>query len=393
LVNLPIKKIIQYIVNKIYLDNNSTTQIDPNVLKHMIPYFNEKYGNPSSQSHAFGWEASAAVEIAREQVAQIINAKNDEIVFTSGATESNNLAIYGLFEGLFSKNFEMVTSEIEHKAVLDVCKKISKRGHKVHYLKPDKNGIISLEEFKKTINKNVKVVSIMHANNEIGSIQPIKKIGKLCKDKNIIFHVDAAQSLGKINIDVKDMNIDLLSISSHKIYGPKGIGALFINSSNKKINIEPIIVGGSQEKNFRSGTLPSPMIVGFGMACKIAKKNFESDQRKIRDLSNKLIQKISQKFPETIINGSKSNRIPGNVSLTFPFLKGISIINSLPEIAVSSGSACSSSNPNSSHVLKSIGLDKNYINSTIRIGIGKFNSDEHIEIAIKSITKAIERKI
>ena len=380
-------------MNKIYLDNNSTTQIDPNVLKHMIPYFNEKYGNPSSQSHAFGWEASAAVEIAREQVAQIINAKNDEIVFTSGATESNNLAIYGLFEGLFSKNFEMVTSEIEHKAVLDVCKKISKRGHKVHYLKPDKNGIISLEEFKKTINKNVKVVSIMHANNEIGSIQPIKKIGKLCKSKNIIFHVDAAQSLGKINIDVKDMNIDLLSISSHKIYGPKGIGALFINSSNKKINIEPIIVGGSQEKNFRSGTLPSPMIVGFGMACKIAKKNFESDQRKIRDLSNKLIQKISQKFPETIINGSKSNRIPGNVSLTFPFLKGISIINSLPEIAVSSGSACSSSNPNSSHVLKSIGLDKNYINSTIRIGIGKFNSDEHIEIAIKSITKAIERKI
>ena len=380
-------------MNKIYLDNNSTTQIDPNVLEHMIPYFNEKYGNPSSQSHAFGWEASAAVEIAREQVAQIINAKNDEIVFTSGATESNNLAIYGLFEGLFSKNFEMITSEIEHKAVLDVCKKISKRGHKVHYLKPDKNGIISLEEFKKTINKNVKVVSIMHANNEIGSIQPIKKIGKLCKSKNIIFHVDAAQSVGKINIDVKEMNIDLLSISSHKIYGPKGIGALFINSSNKKINIEPIIVGGSQEKNFRSGTLASPMIVGFGMACKIAKENFESDQQRIKTLSNKLIQKISQKFPETIINGSKSQRIPGNVSLTFPFLKGISIINSLPEIAVSSGSACSSSNPNSSHVLKSIGLDKNYINSTIRIGIGKFNSDEHIEIAIKSITKAIERKI
>ena len=380
-------------MNKIYLDNNSTTQIDPNVLEHMIPYFNEKYGNPSSQSHAFGWEASAAVEIAREQVAQIINAKNDEIVFTSGATESNNLAIYGLFEGLFSKNFEMVTSEIEHKAVLDVCKKISKRGHKVHYLKPDKNGIISLEEFKKTINKNVKVVSIMHANNEIGSIQPIKKIGKLCKSKNIIFHVDAAQSVGKINIDVKEMNIDLLSISSHKIYGPKGIGALFINSSNKKINIEPIIVGGSQEKNFRSGTLASPMIVGFGMACKIAKENFESDQQRIKTLSNKLIQKISQKFPETIINGSKSQRIPGNVNLTFPFLNGISIINSMPEIAVSSGSACSSSNPNSSHVLKSIGLDKNYINSTIRIGIGKFNSDEHIEIAIKSITKAIERKI
>ena len=387
------KKIIQYIVNKIYLDNNSTTQIDPNVLKHMIPYFNEKYGNPSSQSHAFGWEANAAVEIAREQVAQIINAKNEEIVFTSGATESNNLAIYGLYEGLFSKNLEMITTEIEHKAVLDVCKKISKKGHKIHYIKPDKDGIINLEEFKKTINKNVKIVSIMHANNEIGSIQPVKEVGKLCKDKDIIFHVDAAQSLGKINIDVKDMNIDLLSISSHKIYGPKGIGALFINSSNKKINIEPIIVGGSQEKNFRSGTLPSPMIVGFGMACKIAKKNFESDQRKIRDLSNKLIQKILQKFPGTIINGSKSNRIPGNVNFTFPFLNGASIINSLPEIAVSSGSACSSSNPNSSHVLKSIGLDKNYINSTIRIGIGKFNSNEHIEIAINAITKAIERKI
>ena len=387
------KKIIQYIVNKIYLDNNSTTQIDPNVLKHMIPYFNEKYGNPSSQSHAFGWEANAAVEIAREQVAQIINAKNEEIVFTSGATESNNLAIYGLYEGLFSKNLEMITTEIEHKAVLDVCKKISKKGHKIHYLKPNKDGIINLEEFKKTINKNVKIVSIMHANNEIGSIQPIKEIGKLCRNKNIIFHVDAAQSLGKINIDVKDMNIDLLSISSHKIYGPKGIGALFINSSNKKINIEPIIVGGSQEKNFRSGTLPTPMIVGFGMACKIAKKNFKSDQRRIRDLSNKLIQKILQKFPETIINGSKTQRIPGNINLTFPFLNGISIINSLPEIAVSSGSACSSSNPNSSHVLKSIGLNKNYINSTIRIGIGKFNSNEHIEIAINTITKAIKRKI
>tara|TARA_B100000941_G_scaffold72484_1_gene49211 strand:+ start:10943 stop:12121 length:1179 start_codon:yes stop_codon:yes gene_type:complete len=392
-VNSPLKKIIQYTVNKIYLDNNSTTQVDPNVLKHMIPYFNEKYGNPSSQSHAFGWEANAAVEIAREQVAQIINAKNEEIVFTSGATESNNLAIYGLYEGLFSKTLEMITTEIEHKAVLDVCKKISKKGHKIHYLKPTKDGIINLEEFKKTINKNVKIVSIMHANNEIGTIQPIKEIGKLCRNKNIFFHVDAAQSLGKINIDVKDMNIDLLSISSHKIYGPKGIGALFINSSNKKINIEPIIVGGSQEKNFRSGTLPTPMIVGFGMACKIAKENFKSDQRRIRDLSNKLIQKITHKFPKTIINGSRSQRIPGNVNLTFPFLNGMSIINSLPEIAVSSGSACSSSKPNSSHVLKSIGLDKNYINSTIRIGIGKFNSDKHIEIAINALTKAIERKI
>ena len=379
-------------MNKIYLDNNSTTQIDSEVLENMLPYFNKKYGNPSSQSHAFGWEARSAIDIAREQIADFINAEIDEIIFTSGATESNNLAINGFFVSNQSQNSNIITSSIEHKAVLDVCKQIHSKRNNIIYIKPDHDGIIDIQKIKDTINKNTILVSIMHANNEIGTIQPIKEIGIICKKNDIIFHVDAAQSLGKIAIDVKDMEIDMLSISSHKIYGPKGVGALYIKNKKTKIKLNPLIVGGEQENNLRSGTLPTPLIVGFGKACEIALKRIDSDNKRIKQLCDKLIKTVLSEYPDTKLNGSKKNRIPGNINLSFPFLKGMSIINSMPQIAISSGSACTSSSPSPSYVLKELGISKLDSNTSIRIGVGRFNTNKDIEIASEAIINAIRKK-
>ena len=380
-------------MKKIYLDNNSTTQIDPQVLEVMLPYFNEKFGNPSSQSHAFGWEARAAIDIAREQIANFINSEIDEIIFTSGATESNNLAINGFLDLIESKKPNIITSSIEHKAVLDVCKKIEKSGKNIIYIKPNHDGIIDIKKIKDAINEDTELVSIMHANNEIGTIQPIQEIGTLCHKNNIIFHVDAAQSLGKIKVNVKDMKVDMLSISSHKIYGPKGVGALYIKNKKSKIKLNPMIIGGGQENNLRSGTLPTPLIVGFGKACEIASNKINIDNKRIKQLSNKLLKSILLEYPDTKLNGSKKNRIPGNINFSFPFLKGMSIINSMPQIAVSSGSACTSSSPLPSYILNEIGINRMNSNTSIRIGIGRFNTDKDIEIAIESIINAIRKKI
>ena len=380
-------------MKKIYLDNNSTTQIDPQVLEVMLPYFNEKFGNPSSQSHAFGWEARAAIDIAREQIANFINSEIDEIIFTSGATESNNLAINGFLDLIESKKPNIITSSIEHKAVLDVCKKIEKSGKNIIYIKPNHDGIIDIKKIKDAINEDTELVSIMHANNEIGTIQPIQEIGTLCNKNNTIFHVDAAQSLGKIKVDVKDMKVDMLSISSHKIYGPKGVGALYLKNKKSKIKLNPIIIGGGQENNLRSGTLPTPLIVGFGKACEIASNKINIDNKRIKQLSNKLLKSILSEYPDTKLNGSKKNRIPGNINFSFPFLKGMSIINSMPRIAVSSGSACTSSSPLPSYILNEIGINRMNSNTSIRIGIGRFNTDKDIEIAIESIINAIRKKI
>ena len=379
-------------MKKIYLDNHSTTQIDPKVLKAMLPYFNEKYGNSSSRSHAFGWEAEAAIEIARNEVSSLIGAEDDEIIFTSGATESNNLAIRGLFNANVNLKKKIITLATEHRAVLDVCKKIDKKFNKTTtYILPNSSGIIDLSKFEQLLTKDVLMTSIMHVNNEIGVIQPIKEIGEICKKNNILFHVDAAQSLGKININVKEMNIDLLSISGHKLYGPKGIGALYINNS-KNIILDSLIVGGGQELNIRSGTLPVPLIVGFGSACTIAKKLLKEESQKILELRELLINNILTKYPNTIINGHRQKRVPGNINMSFPFLNGKSIINSLPKIAVSSGSACTSSSPKPSHVLTALGLNKLDINTTIRIGIGRFNSKKDVEIASNEILNAIKLK-
>ena len=376
-------------MNKIYLDNNSTTQLDPIILEKIIPFFTEKFGNSSSKTHSFGWEAEAYVEKARTKISSIINSEPNELIFTSGATESNNIAILNILREY--KNAHMITMETEHKAVLDVCSHLEKNGVEISYIKPKSDGIVMIENIIKNIKSNTKLISIMHANNEIGVIQPIEEIGTLCKSKNIFFHVDAAQSLGKISIDVKKMNINLLSLSSHKIYGPKGVGALFID--NKIKNFKPIFWGGNQERGIRPGTLPVPLIVGFGEACKIAYNNFESEHKNILRLRNILLDKLKNNIDDLIINGDLTFRLPGNINLSFPSLNGQSIIHMLPEIAVSTGSACTSSSPKPSHVLISLGLDKQLINSSLRIGIGRFNTEQDIISASKSIIKAVNKKI
>ena len=373
-------------MNKIFLDNNSTTQLDPKVLDSMIPFFLEKFGNSSSRTHYFGWEAEAAVEVARQHISKLINSNDDEIIFTSGATESNNLSLQNI---VYSKKNHIITLATEHKAILDVCSFLETKGVKTSYLSPNKSGIIDLDKLKDYIKPETGLISIMHANNEIGVIQPIEEIGKFCKENNILFHVDAAQSYGKINIDVKKMNIDLLSISGHKIYGPKGIGALYIN---KKIKINPILFGGNQEKSIRPGTLPIPLIVGLGKASEISRKTMSNESEYILELRNLLIDKIKEKIPDIIINGDLEKRLSGNLNISFPSLKGQSIVTSLNKIAVSSGSACTSSIPKPSHVLLNIGLNKKNIQSSIRIGIGRFNTKKDILVAADNITEVVKNK-
>ena len=373
-------------MNKIFLDNNSTTPLDPKVLDSMIPFFLEKFGNSSSKTHYYGWEAEAAVEIARQQISELINSNQDEIIFTSGATESNNLSLQNITN---YKNNHIITMATEHKAILDVCNHLEKKGIKSSFLSANENGIIDLDKLKDSLTSKTGLVSIMHVNNEIGVIQPIKEIGKFCKDHNILFHVDAAQSYGKININVEQMNIDLLSISGHKIYGPKGIGALYIN---KKLKISPILFGGNQEKSIRPGTLPIPLIVGLGRASEISKKSMIDESKRILQLRNLLLDKIKEEIPDIIINGDIEKRIPGNLNISFPSLKGQSIVTSLSKIAVSSGSACTSSIPKPSHVLLNIGLNKKHIQSSIRIGIGRFNTKNEILIAANNIIETVKNK-
>ena len=372
-------------MNKIFLDNNSTTPVDPNVLEMMEPFFKTKFGNSSSRTHSFGWEAEASSEIAREQIADLLNCESNQIIFTSGATESNNIV---LLNTLNQNKKHIITMSTEHKAVIDICNHLIKNHNvDVTYISPNKNGLIDINKLEAAISDQTYLISIMHANNEIGVVQPIEKIGEICKNKKILFHVDAAQSLGKIDINVQEMNINFLSISGHKIYGPKGIGALYYNE-----RINPIMYGGNQEKSIRPGTLPIPLIVGFGKACNIAKKNMKNESKTILELRNILLDQILNTYPDTIINGDITNRIPGNLNLTFPILNGKSIVTSMTKIAISSGSACTSSSPKPSHVLTSIGLNSKLSNSSIRIGIGRFNTKDEILIAAQEIIDCIKRK-
>ena len=375
-------------MKKIYLDNQSTTQLDPEIMELMIPYFLTKFGNSSSKTHSFGWEAEAAVDQSRKKIADLINSKPNEIIFTSGATESNNIAFTTILESL-KKN--ILTCVTEHRAILDICNIYEQRGVRTKYLKILNDGNLDLDSIKDNIDENTHMISLMHANNEIGTIHPIEKIGSICKKHNILFHVDAAQSLGKIPIDVKKMNVDFMSFSGHKIYGPKGIGALFINSIHKN-KISPIIFGGGQENGYRPGTLPVPLIIGFGAACEKANSIMLNESKKIKKMRDTLLQKIKSKIPNLIINGTMENRLDGNLNLSFPSLKGQSIVTSIPLVALSSGSACSSSIPKPSHVLQAIGLNNNLCNSSIRIGIGRFNTNKEINLAADSIIKAIKMK-
>jgi len=375
--------------NSIYLDYQATTPIDPDVLKEMWKAFEMEYGNPHSRSHVYGWSAEKLIEDARENIANLIGAKKDEIIFTSGATESNNLAMKGLFEFYSPEKNHIITLSTEHKCLIESCRYLESKGAEVTFLHPSSNGLISIDEIKKHIKKNTLVISIMAVHNEIGVIQNLAEIGKLCRESGIFFHTDAAQAFGKIPLNVDEMSIDLMSISSHKIYGPKGVGAIYIRKK-PKVRIRPIIHGGGQERGLRSGTLPAPLIYGFGVATKIAKERMESDTNYINNLSNYLIDEML-KIPHVFLNGDRKNRYAGNVNISFAFIEGESLLMSMKGLSVSSGSACTSSSLEPSYVLKALGMRDELAHSSIRFGIGRFTTKEEIDVTIKTTKIAVEK--
>jgi len=371
----------------IYLDNHATTPIDPNALKAMMPYLTEKIGNPSSVNHMYGWETEEAIQIEREKIANIIGANSNEIIFTSGATESINLALKGMINNHIKPGDHIITTNVEHRAVLDVLKFLN---IDVSFVPVNNDGIIEIEKIEKNIKPNTKLCTIIHGNNEIGTIQPIKEIGNVCKQKQIIFHVDAAQTFGKKNINVDEMNIDLLSISGHKIYAPKGIGVLYIRKKIPRIELNPILHGGGHEYGYRSGTLSVHNIIGLGTACKIAYDNKKIDNNNIEQMRNLLLDELKKIFPNLIVNGSMEYRLEGNLNVTFPNYSAEKIMMKMTEIACSTGSACTSSSPKPSHVLLALGLKKEQINNTIRFGIGKFNNMNQIEYVIDMFKKKLK---
>ena len=376
--------------NQIYLDYQATTPVDPRVVDEMLPFFTEKFGNAHSRSHSFGWEAEEAVEIARAQVARLINANPKEIVFTSGATESNNMAIKGFAHFYAAKKRHIITVVTEHKCVLDACRHLEEEGFKVTYLPVNTNGIIDLEQLKLAITPETGLVSVMGVNNEIGVIQPLAEIGKICREHGVFFHSDCAQAFGKIPLDVREMNIDLMSISGHKIYGPKGIGALYV-SRKPRVRLEPIINGGGQERGFRSGTLPTPLVVALGKAAELARIEMEKDYQHVKYLSDKFYNAIVEKIPDVYLNGDKILRYSGNLNISFAYVEGESLIIAIKELAVSSGSACTSSSLEPSYVLRAMGVDEDLAHTSIRFGIGRFTTEAEIDTAIDIVSKNIQR--
>ena len=376
---------------QVYLDNQATTPLDLKVFSAMEPWFTEKFGNASSRNHTYGWEAEEAVEIARESVAAIIGALPKEIIFTSGATESNNIALQGVAKNYQKQGKHIITLKTEHKAVMDVCQHLSKDGFDITYLPVDKDGILDLNKFEDAIRDDTILASVMHVNNEIGVIQPIKELGVICKNKGIIFHVDAAQSVGKLPTNVENMGIDLLSISAHKFYGPKGVGALYIRRKNPRVQLQPIMFGGGHERGIRSGTLPVPNIVGLGKACDISADVMTEENLRISQLRDSLIKGIKAENPNAKINGSMEYRVAGNLNMSFPGANNEAIIAAVPDIAISSGSACTTSTMEPSHVLLALGMSKNEVYSSLRFGIGRFNNKKDIQIAVGSINSCMKK--
>lgn len=375
----------------IYLDNHATTPVDRQVFESMIPYLTDQFGNPESSTHPYGWAASEACEKGRTQVASLIGATPKEIIFTSGATESNNLAIQGVVSFYEDKGDHIITSSIEHKSVLDTCKELEKRGKKVTYLPVDKFGFVNMEDLRKAITSKTVIITIMSANNEIGTIQPVLEIGKIAHDCGIIFHTDAAQAVGKILFDVNKINADIVSLSSHKIYGPKGIGAIYIRIRNPKVRLKPLFFGGGQEHGIRPGTLNVPGIAGFGMAAKLCCELLSDEAQRILYLRERLKSGIMSQLDYVYVNGPGENRLPGNLNLSFAYIEGESLIMGLKGIAVSSGSACSAKDLSTSHVLKSIGVDDTLAHSSIRFGIGRFNTEEEIDYVINEVVKNVKK--
>lgn len=374
----------------VYLDYQATTPCDPRVVEKMMPYFTEKFGNSSSRSHAYGWAAEAAVEEAREHVAKLINADEKEIVFTSGATESNNIAIKGVAAFYKDSKNHIITVQTEHKCVLESCRALEQEGYEVTYLPVQTNGLIDLEVLKAAIKPTTALVSVMAVNNEIGVIQPLAEIGKICRENGVFFHTDAAQAFGKIPLDVEAMNIDLLSISGHKIYAPKGVGALFVRR-RPRVRLKSIISGGGQERGFRSGTLPVPLIVALGEAARIASAEMGAENERMRYLAGKFMKAVMDEIPDVFLNGDREQRIPSNMNLSFAYVEGESMIMAIKNLAVSSGSACTSASLEPSYVLRAIGVGEELAHTSIRFGIGRFTTEEEIDYAIETITKSVHK--
>jgi len=373
----------------IYLDYQSTTPTDPRVVEKMLPYFTEHFGNPHSRSHSYGWEAERAVEEARLQVAKLINANPKEIVFTSGATESNNLALKGVANFYKDKKNHIIVCATEHKCVLEAARHLGLDGFDITYLPVQADGLIRLEDLQNAITDKTVLVSIMAVHNEIGVIQPLKAIGEICRARGVFFHTDAAQAFGKIPLDVKEMNIDLLSISGHKIYAPKGVGALYVGRS-PRVRLDAIINGGGQERGMRSGTIPTPLVVGLGEAARIASENMESERARLQEYFDYFVDEL-QKLEHVYLNGSRERRYPGNINLSFSCIEGESMIGSISDVAVSSGSACTSASLEPSYVLHSLGLDDEMAHTSIRFGLGRFTTREELEYAVESIKNAVIR--
>ncbi|KAL4503998.1 hypothetical protein ABPG72_022628 [Tetrahymena utriculariae] len=374
----------------IYLDFQATTPLDFRVLDKMMPYQTNMYGNPHSRSHEYGWVTEKATETARAQVADLIGADPKEITFTSGATESNNQALKGLAAFYGKKKKHIITTQIEHKCILDTCRNLEEQGYEVTYLPVQKNGLVDIEVFKNAIRPDTLVASIILVHNEIGVIQDIKTLGKICRDNKVFFHTDAAQALGKIPINVDEMNIDLMSMSSHKVYGPKGIGGLYVRRK-PKVRILPIINGGGQERGLRSGTLAPHLCVGFGEACEVAKREMDNDKKHIQRLSEKFMKEISQRIPNIYINGDKDQRYVGNINISFEFVEGESLMMGIKQCAVSSGSACTSASLEPSYVLRALGVNEELAHTSLRIGFGRFTTVQEIDYLINLLSEKVSK--
>jgi cysteine desulfurase len=375
----------------IYLDYHATTPVDPEVFKTMAPYFTEVFGNAASRNHEYGWTAEAAVEAARKQVADLIGASEKEIIFTSGATESNNLALQGVAEMYAEKGNHIIVSPIEHKAVLDTAHALEKKGYKIDYAPLDPYGRVKVTELAQMITDKTILVSIMFANNEIGTINPIAEIGALCKSRGVIFHTDAVQAVGKVPVDVNAMGIDLLSLTAHKIYGPKGVGAIYVRRKNPRVRLAALLHGGGHEKGMRSGTLNVPGIVGLGKACEVAKRVMPTEMPRVKAMRDRLWSLIQAELDEVYLNGHPTERLPNNLNVSFAYCEGESLMMGMKELAVSSGSACTSASLEPSYVLKALGIGDDLAHTSIRFSIGRYTTDEEIDFAAQKVIATVKK--
>jgi len=373
----------------VYLDNNATTPVDPRALEAMLPFLRDQFGNAASRSHSFGWNAEQAVDLARTQVAQVLGASPKEIIFTSGATESDNAAILGVAKMYADQGRHIVTCETEHKAVIDPCLHLERQGYRATFLKPDATGRVSAAQVADALRDDTILVSLMYANNEIGTLHPIAEIGALCKERGVLFHTDATQAFGKLPLDVERMGIDLLSLSAHKIYGPKGVGALYVRRKKPRVRIEPLILGGGHERGMRSGTLNVPGIVGLGTAARVALDEMEAEGQRLTHLRDRLWAGLSSQLSDIDLNGNPEHCLPNTLNVSFRYVEGESLMMGFDDIAVSSGSACTSASLEPSYVLKALGVGDDLAHSSIRFSLGRFNTEEDVDYAIERVVTAV----